>query len=55
MSVDIRGWRPAPSVAPYVTLDDRLNVLPLIDLSGVCRGGICGGAMQIDRRVAGAK
>jgi len=38
MSADIRGWRPAPSVAPYVTLDDRLNVLPLIDLSGVCRG-----------------
>ena len=38
MSADIRGWCPAPSVAPYVTLDDRLNVLPLIDLSGVCRG-----------------
>jgi hypothetical protein len=29
----------APSVALYVTFDDRLNVLPLIDLSGVfCRG-----------------
>ena len=24
---------PAPSVAPYVTLDDRLNVLPLSNLS----------------------
>jgi len=34
---DIRGSRPAPSVALYVTLDDRMNVLPLNDLSGVIR------------------
>jgi hypothetical protein len=28
------GCLPAPSVAPYVTLDNRLNVLPPLDPSG---------------------
>jgi putative ABC transport system substrate-binding protein len=32
------AWR--PSVAPYVTLDNRLNVLSLIDLGGLLSYGV---------------
>jgi len=33
-NADIGWWRPALSVAPYVTLDNRLSVLPPLDPIG---------------------
>jgi hypothetical protein len=30
---EVIEWRPVQSIAPYVTLDNRLNVLPPLDPS----------------------